>query len=722
MSPFEKDWSKEEAKPMLSRMAKKRKAPPRKPPKPPKVATTAPFPDDAYGRMKESARQRNADASRSGRDIGPPPPVQNAERREAGRLSFRAFCEAYFAGTFVLAWSGDHLKVISKVETAVLQGGLRAVAMPRGSGKTSLVECACIWAVCYGHREFVALIGSEASHAEQMLDSIKTEIETNDVLAADFPEVCYPIERLAGINNRAAGQLCEGERTVITWTQKEIILPTIKGSKASGSIIKAAGLTGKIRGMKHKTHDGRTIRPSLAVIDDPQTDESAASPAQTEKRERIISGAVLGLAGPGKKIAAVLPGTVIQPGDLVDNLLDMSKHPEWQGERTKLMYAFPTNQKLWDHYVEIRAEALRAGEGLTPATAFYLANRAAMDEGAIVAWPERFNPDEISAVQNAMNWRIQDERAFQSEGQNDPMPLDDTGKKILSADEIAKKLSSLARGVVSLNAAHLTAFIDCHQDLLYFAVLATAPDFTSTIIDYGAYPDQGRGYFTLRDARPTLASKCPATGVEGIVFAGLGALTSSLLGREWRREDGSGMRITRCMVDAGWVNDTVRTFCRQSQFAAILLASHGRFVGAKQAPISRFRPQAGERIGLEWAIKPDRAGRYAIHDHNHWASFVHARLATAHGDKGSLTFFGDKAAQHRMIADHLTAEKPVEVEAGGRKVDEWSALPNRDNHLFDCVVGAFVAASIEGAALMGARPKRKRVTLEEMKQRAQAGR
>jgi len=65
--------------------------------------------------------------------------------------------------------------------------------MARGSGKTSLVECACIWAVLYGHRDFGCLIGSDESHAMDMLDSIKMELDANELLAADFPEVIYPI-------------------------------------------------------------------------------------------------------------------------------------------------------------------------------------------------------------------------------------------------------------------------------------------------------------------------------------------------------------------------------------------------------------------------------------------------------------------------------------------------------------------------------------------------
>jgi len=171
-----------------------------------------------------------------------------------------------------------------------------------------------------GYRDFVCLIGSDEGHACDMLDSIKTELDANELLLADYPEVCFPIQALDGISNRANGQLYQGKRTQIGWTAKEIVLPTIAGSKASGAIIKVAGLTGRIRGMKFKRPDGKTVRPSLVVLDDPQTDESARSLSQCANREAILAGAVLGLAGPGKKISGIMPCTVIRPGDSDDEV------------------------------------------------------------------------------------------------------------------------------------------------------------------------------------------------------------------------------------------------------------------------------------------------------------------------------------------------------------------------------------------------------------------
>ncbi len=215
---------------------------------------------DPYAATKDRSHARNRAIALAGRDIGPLARPADPAARTRASSDFRFFCDRYFPLTFHLPWSPDHIKVIAKIEQAVLRGGLFAMAMPRGSGKSSLAECACVWAVLYGHREFVCLIGSDEGHAMDMLDAIKMELDGNDLLLADFPDVCQPIQALDGIANRCNGQLYRGERTHIGWTAREVVLPTIvpEGwlddpelrdfvrpdgtSKAAGAIVKVAGI------------------------------------------------------------------------------------------------------------------------------------------------------------------------------------------------------------------------------------------------------------------------------------------------------------------------------------------------------------------------------------------------------------------------------------------------------------------------------------------------
>jgi hypothetical protein len=663
---------------------------------------------DPYEKLKERARARNVAIALAGRDIGELPPVADPQRKARAARDFRFFCESYFPLTFHLNWSDDHLKVINRIEQAVMSGGLFSMAMPRGSGKTTICECACIWAALNGHREFVCLIGSDEGHAMDMLDSIKMELDGNELLLADYPEVVFPIQALDGIANRCNGQLYQGQRTHIGWTAREIVLPTMPGSVASGAIVKVAGITGRIRGMKYKRADGRTVRPTLVVIDDPQTDESARSLSQCATRESILAGAILGLAGPGKKISGIMPCTVIRPGDMADNILSREKHPEWNGERTRMVYAFPSDEKLWLRYGELRAESLRMYGDTRLATEFYSANRLAMDKGAQIAWPERFNHDELSAIQHAMNLKLQDEAAFFAEYQNEPLPEVKASDNELSTDQIAAKLNRIERQLIPIGANHLTMFVDVQATLLFYSVIAWEDDFTGYLVDYGTYPDQRRPYFTLRDARATLAIATKAGGLEGCIYAGLERLTGDCLNREWRRDDGAMLRIEKCLIDANWGSstDVVYQFCRQSQFAGIVMPSHGRFVGASSQPFSEYKRKPGDRVGHNWRIPNvhgKRAVRHLVYDTNFWKTFIHARLAVAMGDRGCLSLFGETPETHRLLAEHLSAEYRVRTEGRGRIVDEWKQRPERgDNHWFDCVVGCAVAASMQGVALPGA--------------------
>lgn len=687
---------------------------------------------DSYERKRDAMAEQSRSESRSGRDIGEIPPVANPKRREDSMRSFRVFCETYFKHTFSLDWSPDHLRVIAKIETAVLDGGLFAMAMPRGSGKTSLAEIACLWVLPLGVRKFVALIGSSETHAEELLTTIKSELETNDLLAEDFPEICYPICALEGISQRTVGQLCEGQRTHIDWGAKVIVLPTVPGSLASGAIIKTAGITGRVRGMKHKLPGGGSIRPDLVIIDDPQTDESAKSPSQCIDRERVLSGAILGLAGPGKKISGIMPCTVIRPDDMADRILDRTKHPEWLGERMQLVYEFPTNTQLWEQYAELRRADLRNGGKGKPATEFYRQHREAMDAGAKVAWEARFDPDELSAIQFAMNLRIdRGDVVFFSEYQNAPLPEVAESSEQLTADQVLARVNGRKRGEVPNSCTTLTAFIDVQDTALYWLVVAWEQTFGGYVVDYGAWPDQKRDYWVHRDTKRTMAQMFPKAGFEGQLYAGLEALVGELAGREYRRKDGTLARIAKCPIDAndGDHTETVFQFCKQTTHGALVIPSHAKHYGAARTMWNQVKGQKGDQMGMHWRVPAGRGRRevrYVLWDANWWKTFAAKRIITPVGDAGALTLFG-KSDQHAMLADHLVAERPVRVAAKGRECDEWELRrPGLDNHWWDCLVGAAMAASMEGCALPSVggavRRERKRVSFAEMQRQKRAGR
>lgn len=675
-------------------------------------------PKEAYERKKDDAIARKAEQSLLRRDIGKIPPVADPERREACRLNFRLYCETYKKRTFCrpwdgvfLPWSDDQITVMDRIQRVVLTGGLFAIGMPRGSAKTSLCEAAAEWAVNYSHHQFVAILGATEPKAKELIASIKTEYEVNDLYLEDFPEICYPIRALQGIGHRVSGQICEGDSTNIDWSELVITLPTVKGSKASGNRLQAAGLSGGgLRGLKFRRRDGYVVRPSLFFPDDPQTDESAKSILQCQTREKLLTGAVGGLAGPGRKISGLMPGTVIYPGDAMDKLLDPDLHPEWQPVRMKTLYAFPTNKALWDKYAQLRKEGMKRGDEGREATEFYRKHRVAMDEGAHVAWAGRFNEDELSAIQSAMNIHIDNPEMFAAEYQNEPLIIGLDSDNQLSAGDITRKTNGTPQRQVPMSATRLTAFVDVQQRALFYCVCAWEDNFSGSVIDYDVYPKQSRDYFQLKDLQKTLQTVAKGAGIEGAIYAGLEKLGETIFAREWIREDGATMRIQRAMVDANWPvsTDVVYRFCRQSDYASILLPSHGVYVGAGGQPMSQYTKKPGERVGLNWRIpnmRNKRAIRHVIYDTNYWKSFVHARLSVHMGDRGCLSLFGKDPNRHILFASHLDAEYKsktarLDGKAITREVDEWKHRPDRpDNHWLDCLCGAAVAASIEGVSL-----------------------
>lgn len=675
-----------------------------------------------YQRVKEQARARSAAIALAGQDIAPLPSRRDPRRRNFADDDFRFFCESYFPHLFDLAWSEDHLRVIGKIERVIRDFETLAVAMPRGSGKTTLCLVAVIWAIVSGRHKFVMLIPNTQERAEELVQNIKSHLLANKGLLADYPEVIYPICRLEGEARRCTGQRYYGVLTRIGWGIDEIVMPSIPGSRCSGAIIRVSGITGNIRGALHVRPDGTQVRPSLAILDDPQTDQSARSVIQTRERLSIVNGAISGLAGPGERTAIIIPCTVIQQGDLADQLLDRMVNPSWHGERTKMVYSFPSDTKRWAEYARILHDSLHNDGDGHEATDYYALHRAEMDAGAVLAWPARFNVNELSAVQHAMNLKFKDERAFFAEYQNEPLPDDQGGEDMLKADQIVSKVNNMPRGVVPIAATHLSMFIDVQAKLLFYTVVAWERSFSGYVLDYGSYPDQKRPFYTLRDARRTMAMAHKGAGLEGTIYAGLEALTEDYMRREWRREDGAMMKIERCLIDANWgeSTDVVYQFCRQSKRAPLVLPSHGKYVGASSVPFAEYTRKKGELVGAHWrlpTVTGKRQVRHVLIDTNYWKSFVHARLAVAMGDPGCLSLFGGKSEEHRLLAEQLTSEYRVRTTARGRTVDEWKQKPDKpDNHWLDCLVGCAAGASMAGCSLFenkaAGKPRAKRQNVE----------
>jgi hypothetical protein len=183
--------------------------------------------------------------------------------------------------------------------------------------------------------------------------------------------------------------------------------------------------------------------------------------------------------------------TVIQEGDLASIYLDHNQSSQWRGLKFKMVEQMPERMDLWEQYRGLRKE------DAVKATMFYKRNRAQMREGAIVAWEANYTgkDNSLDALQHAMNVWSDNEITFASEYQNEPMKPDQ-GAMLVPAKVIRMRLNGLDHQTLPLDAQTLTGFIDVHDDLLYYSVVAWSDEFTGYVVDYGTYPKQVRRVFS----------------------------------------------------------------------------------------------------------------------------------------------------------------------------------------------------------------------------------
>jgi hypothetical protein len=668
------------------------------------------------------SRQAEYDARRSkaGRDIGPTPEIENVERRESCRNSIELFGKTYHPRVCNLELSDDHREMIRMIEEAIRFGALYALALPRGSGKSSWCRIACHWAISYAHVTYPFLIGATKDKAVESLDTIKTWCRFNQEWAGDFPEISYPAQQLGGIAMKASGQLCCGRSTQIAWEKDRVVLPVVppapndprgkdrEFAATSGIVFGVEGLTGDgIRGSLFAHPQGYLVRPDFVLLDDPQTDESAGSDKQNDVREELVAGAVLGMAGPDKRISAVMPCTKIKPNDMACRILDRNRNPLWRGTCRSMLKSMPRNMGAWDRYFEVYAQASIDTPGdLTIPNAWFTAHEAELIEGAEASWPQRKYSDEASPIQHAMHFFFRNRKKFFAEYQNDPED-EVQEQEFLDAQGVSYKVNSTARGIIPIECDKLTAFIDIHGDVLYYVVCAwDISRFDGTVIDYATWPGQPTRTFTLRTANETLSKLYPHLGPEAQLRRGLDDLKQYLLGREWKREDGVPMGIERMLIDVGYQTRIVERWI-VDQKTPIIMPAKGIGVKVKEKPFDDIKLKPGEEMGFHWRVmKPSARGtlRRVEIDTNFWKTFTHRRLAVAIGDPGCLTLYREDYRHHQQFGEHVCCEfrKTLRDEKSGRAGDEWQKRPGKvDNHWGDGLVGCTVGASMLGAKLVG---------------------
>ena len=597
-------------------------------------------------------------------------------------------------------WSDDHKRVLKKLDTAVNDGGTFAVAMPRGQGKSTICKWAMLYVLLTGRRRFAVIVAATAELAQAMVDFVRQQVIESDSLHKHYPHVTTYARATDGKAIKARYQLrADGKASGIQWSKTtlvfpEIVSPTGKPYPSNGAILEGHGLTGAIRGKWRDTKTGKVLRPDFVILDDPQDRISAESPTQCVQRERIITGDVLGLAGPKKRIAAVMPCTIICKGDLADRFLDHTSHPEWQGEVCNLVRKWPDSQEvLWKEYAEIYKEEAGEGRGQVKASRFYRANRAAMDAGAVVSWPARVRDGEISALQTAENILIEMGDQFYAEMQNNPRSAIGSQYE-LTTDMVMVHAVNIPRLHIPESSTIFVGHCDINRSGLHWALAAFSQDMTGHCPAYGRWPPKGDLWeknATERDRKQS-------------IFRGLRELCSALTSTVFMRGS-QRVRVGMLLIDRGYEPLVVHQFCEVTQF---------KVMPARGYAAHKYWPRKNLMVGkpMEGCHKTRSqvGGEYIAFNADLWRETAQRAFLADPGAPGGFTLFkAPDARYHYKFAEQIIAEKltnKYKTDAGLRW--EWRHAPGTHWDWGDALTGCWVAAAAAGLSPSGQPVIRKR--------------
>jgi hypothetical protein len=600
--------------------------------------------------------------------------------------------------------------MIGAIAEALEFGGDQGLAASRGEGKTTNCECVVTYCVLTGKVKFAVLFSATGADAEHSLDAIKDRLETNDRLHADYPEVCVPLRALENTPNRAHYQLVKvGDSEPVpsrfSWCGREVTMPHVPGSRCAGSIIATRGLDAAVRG---KIGDQR---PDLAVIDDPDTDDTVNSEEQAAKLEKKIDRAIAGLAGQRRHIARVMLTTIQRPNCVSAWFTDPERKPTWKGKRFRFLVRPPNRQDLWDEYVQLRAGDMQAvaedGTHSDPhgrrSHTWYLEHRKEMEAGAVVANPHRFNdqvlPDgskmEVSALQRYYNEvaRIGLE-AVQTEFDNDPPAESGPIESGITATRVQKQLSGCDRRQVPVDCVLITQGIDVRKIALHWVVRAWRADATGYVIDYGVHEVHGTVYGSD----------------EGLDLAIKRAIIGRMEDFRDTQYDSRGELDRFTLVDAGWRTDAVYAACGEIGVGIAPVMGFGRSSGCIQPNFSQVqRRTRDKKPGDGWFMSRQGKTWLVCTDADRWKAWEHDRWMTSPERPGCLKLFGHPSErpdrlsndekQHHAYARHVTNEVEVEEVVKGVLKRFWK--PKSENtHWLDASYYADVAASMKGIKLI----------------------
>lgn len=96
------------------------------------------------------------------------------------------------------------------------------------------------------------------------------------------------------------------------------------------------------------------MRPTLALLDDWEDEDTASNPQSVQKMMDIITKDVIPMAGK-QRISLLATQTPLCADDLVEKL---KKDKHWVTQQFPAIMSFPTNMDLWKRYFNLYDEEL----------------------------------------------------------------------------------------------------------------------------------------------------------------------------------------------------------------------------------------------------------------------------------------------------------------------------------------------------------------------------
>jgi hypothetical protein len=190
------------------------------------------------------------------------------------------------------------------------RGQKRCYLAPSGSAKTTWTTFALpLCAAVQRWEPYIVLTADTGDQAAQYLEAIKRELEENEALADDFPAAC-------------------GKGPV--WRADRIRL-------RNGVQIAAYGTGAKLRGRK-----AGASRPSLIVVDDPESRDHIVSELQRRRSWEWMTKDVLNAGSPQTNV--VVAGTALHRECIVCRL---EKAPGWESRVYRSVIDWPDRMDLW---------------------------------------------------------------------------------------------------------------------------------------------------------------------------------------------------------------------------------------------------------------------------------------------------------------------------------------------------------------------------------------